>query len=68
MGIEIEFALDRSGGAVEAPQIPTGLAQDSGGEMALGIGEMVILRSVHVFDRLVSSLFKKFRTPHFREF
>ncbi|PYJ08621.1 MAG: hypothetical protein DMF06_12345 [Verrucomicrobia bacterium] len=68
MGIAVEFAFNSPGCAMKAAQVPTGLGQDARGQVALCVGEMGFSRGVHVFDGLVSLVFKKFRTPHFRKF
>lgn len=39
MGVKVEFAFDRPGGAAEASQVPTGLGQDAAREGALCLGE-----------------------------
>jgi hypothetical protein len=53
---------------VKPAQVPSGLAQDAGGYFGFCLRDSEIFVGVHVFDWLVSSLFKKSRTPHFREF
>ena len=67
IGIEVEFAFDgslRHGSVAD----PAGPGQDAGGQFAFCFRDSVFFGGVHVFDLLVSFLFKKSRTPHFREF
>src|SRR3954454_375287 len=67
VGVAIEFALDRCRSITKLSQVAPRLRQDASGQFLFGLRDSEILGGVHIVDRLVSLVFKKPRTPHFRE-